>query len=74
MFEVETKSKKESRPGGPPPAWSAKPASGALPRRRLRMIPLLITLPTLALAAILCLAMWDLYMVAPWTRDGTVRA
>jgi multidrug resistance efflux pump len=73
VSEVETKSKKESRPDGPPPAWSAEPAPGALRRRRLRIIPLLITLPTAAVAAILCLAMWDLYMVAPWTRDGTVR-
>jgi len=73
VSEVETKSKKESRPHGPPPAWSAEPAPGVLPRRCLRVLPLLITLPILALAAILCLAMWDLYMVAPWTRDGTVR-
>ncbi len=44
------------------------------PRRRLRLIPLLITVAALALAAWLGLAAWNAYMGAPWTRDGTVRA
>ena len=44
------------------------------PRRRLRLIPLLITVAALALAAWLGLAAWNVYMGAPWTRDGTVRA
>jgi multidrug resistance efflux pump len=43
-------------------------------RRRLRMIPFLITLGTLALAAVLGSAAWGAYMRAPWTRDATVRA
>ena len=37
-------------------------------------IPILITLATVALAGLLGWAMWDAYMGAPWTRDGTVRA
>jgi multidrug resistance efflux pump len=37
------------------------------------MIPLVITLATAALAALLGWAMWDVYMGEPWTRDGTVR-
>jgi RND family efflux transporter MFP subunit len=41
---------------------------------RLRVVPLLVTLVTIALATGLGLAMWDAYMGAPWTRDGTVRA
>jgi multidrug resistance efflux pump len=47
--------------------------SGGPSRRRVRMIPVLITLATAALAALLCLGMWDAYMGAPWTRDSTVR-
>jgi multidrug resistance efflux pump len=43
-------------------------------RRRMRMIPFLITLGTLALAAVLGSAAWGAYMGAPWTRDATVRA
>jgi len=38
------------------------------------MIPFLITLGTLALAAVLGSAAWGAYMGAPWTRDATVRA
>ena len=42
--------------------------------RRLRIVPLLITLAITALAGVLGWAMWEAYMGAPWTRDGTVRA
>jgi multidrug resistance efflux pump len=42
-------------------------------RPRLRIIPVLVTLTTVALAVPLGWAMWDAYMGAPWTRDGTVR-
>jgi multidrug resistance efflux pump len=44
------------------------------PRRRLRIFPLLITLATNAVAVVLGRAMWDAYIGAPWTREGTVRA
>ena len=40
---------------------------------RSRIIPILITLATLALAVPPGWATWDAYMGAPWTRDGTVR-
>jgi multidrug resistance efflux pump len=43
-------------------------------KSRIRIAPILITLGTVAGAALLALAMWQTYMVAPWTRDGTVRA
>jgi multidrug resistance efflux pump len=33
----------------------------------------LITLATTAFAMVVGWAMWDAYMGAPWTRDGTVR-
>jgi multidrug resistance efflux pump len=36
--------------------------------------PFLITLSAVALAGLLALAMWHVYMGAPWTRDATVRA
>jgi multidrug resistance efflux pump len=40
---------------------------------RSRIIPILITLATLALAVPPGWATWDAYMGAPWTHDGTVR-
>jgi multidrug resistance efflux pump len=40
---------------------------------RMPLAPILITLGTVALAALLAWAMWQAYMAAPWTRDGTVR-
>ena len=43
-------------------------------KSRIRVIPILITLGTVAVAAFLTWATWQTYMGAPWTRDGTVRA
>lgn len=46
------------------------------PRRntcRVRMIPVLITVAIVALAARLSWAVWNAYMEAPGTRDSTVR-
>src|SRR5258708_28967425 len=43
-------------------------------KSRIPLAPILITLGTVALAALLAWAMWQAYMAAPWTRDGTVRA
>jgi RND family efflux transporter MFP subunit len=40
----------------------------------IRIVPVIITLCAVALAAPLSWAMWEAYMGAPWTRDGTVRA
>ena len=54
--------------------WSPAPPSGGHARRRVAMIPILITLATAALAASLGWATWKAYMGAPWTRDSTVRA
>jgi multidrug resistance efflux pump len=36
-------------------------------------VPILITLGTVAVAALLTWAVWEVYVAAPWTRDGTVR-
>jgi len=40
---------------------------------RVPIVPVLITLGTVVVAAFLAWAMWQAYMAAPWTRDGTVR-
>jgi multidrug resistance efflux pump len=47
---------------------------GKTQRRRTRILPLFITLTTVGIAIVLGRAMWDAYMVAPWTRDSVVRA
>jgi multidrug resistance efflux pump len=74
MSDVETKSKREAPADTPATVWLPEPAPHETPRRRLRILPLLITLAALAVAGALGWAMWDAYMGAPWTRDGTVRA
>jgi multidrug resistance efflux pump len=43
-------------------------------KRRMRIMPFVITLATTALAGLLGWAMWGVYMGTPWTRDATVRA
>jgi multidrug resistance efflux pump len=53
---------------------SVEPESREPVRRRMRIIPVLITLAAVALAGLLGWAMWRAYMEAPWTRDATVRA
>ena len=73
MSFVETKLKLDTPKGDrvtvPPPA----PTTPEVARRRLRVVPFLITLATIGLAVPLGSAMWNAYMGAPWTRDGTVR-
>src|SRR6202140_765566 len=41
---------------------------------RIPFAPILITLATVPVAALLAWATWQAYMGAPWTRDGTIRA
>jgi multidrug efflux pump subunit AcrA (membrane-fusion protein) len=43
-------------------------------KRRIPIAPILLTLGTVTVAALLAWTMWQAYMGAPWTRDGTVRA
>src|ERR1700748_2513014 len=74
MSDVEAKAKREAKRDSPATVWSPEPAPRNAPRRRLRILPLLITLAVIAVAVVLGRAMWDAYMGAPWTRDGTVRA
>ncbi|MGA8402091.1 MAG: HlyD family secretion protein [Stellaceae bacterium] len=49
-------------------------AVAAVPRRRRRVLPAMVTLVAVALAVWLGWAAWNAYMGAPWTRDATVRA
>src|ERR1700730_6713163 len=74
MSDVKTKSKREVAEDSPAAVRAVQPPARDIPRRRLRSVPLLITLVTMAVAAALGWAMWEAYMGAPWTRDGTVRA
>ena len=53
---------------------SPDPTAQAAPWWGWRALALLITFATVALAVWLGRAAWDVYMAAPWTRDGTVRA
>src|SRR5215813_11144321 len=74
MSEVEAKSKREAAVDTRAGVWSPEPVPPVTPPRRLRVLPLLITLGTIGVAVVLGRTMWDAYMGAPWTRDGTVRA
>jgi len=63
------------------PEVTAKRDDGASPRQaplrqakpRLPIVPILTTFITVAIAGVLSWAMWSAYMIAPWTRDATVR-
>jgi len=74
MSEVETKAKREAAVDAPAAVWSPEPEPRETARRHLRILPFLTTLVALAVAGALGWAMWNAYMGAPWTRDGTVRA
>jgi multidrug resistance efflux pump len=56
------------------PASSPDPAMVDVQPRRRRLMPFLITLAAIIVAVPLGWMMWNAYMVAPWTRDATVRA
>jgi multidrug resistance efflux pump len=73
MPEAETKSKNDKTANDRGAVWTPEPPARDKKRPRLRIIPVLITLITVGLAVALGWAMWDAYMGAPWTRDGTVR-
>ena len=74
MSEVEARAKTIAEDPDPGPAWMPDPLTGPAPKRERRIMPVLLTTLVAAVAALLGWAMWDAYMGAPWTRDGTVRA
>jgi multidrug resistance efflux pump len=72
---VEAKVKPDARRADREPDWSSDPlARTTSPRKKRRLMPVLLTMLVAAVAVLLGRAMWDAYMGAPWTRDGTVRA
>jgi multidrug resistance efflux pump len=74
MVDIEVKTRVEAEEESAAITPTAEPMPPRTPPRRpLRIFPLLITLATVAVAVVLGRAMWDAYMGAPWTRDGTVR-
>ena len=52
---------------------SSQPQMRNTHKRPARTIPTLITLATVGIAVVFGSAMWNAYMVAPWTRDSTIR-
>jgi RND family efflux transporter MFP subunit len=74
MSEVEAKSKPETIRANREIDWRSDLSGQNASRRGRRILALLMTLGALVLAAWFGRAMWDAYMAAPWTRDGTVRA
>jgi multidrug resistance efflux pump len=76
MSDIDTKARRVVEDESPAAARLPEPGAALPPasRRRFHIFPLLITLVVIAVAVVLGRAMWDAYMGAPWTRDGTVRA
>ena len=74
MTDAQTTAKSSKAADKRDAVWFPEPPARHEVRARLRIIPVLITLAMVALAVPLGWAMWDAYMGAPWTRDGTVRA
>jgi multidrug resistance efflux pump len=74
MADTELRSREKLVPGAPAADRLPTPEVRPPGRSRFRLLPILITLIVLAMAVVLGRAMWDAYMGAPWTRDGTVRA
>ncbi len=58
-----------NEPAATPPHLKSAPE-----QRRRRALPFIVTAIAVAVAGVLGTAMWNAYMGAPWTRDGTVRA
>jgi multidrug resistance efflux pump len=74
MSDVEAKSQPQGTEAHRETAWWPDPLARAEAPPRRRILPLLVTFVAVAIAAVSGWAMWNAYMAAPWTRDGTVRA
>ena len=74
MSEVAAKLKPETAEADNEATWSLDKLLRTTPRRRLRVLPVLLTVLVAAVAVMFGKAMWDAYMGTPWTRDATVRA
>jgi multidrug resistance efflux pump len=78
MSDPETKmsdaeAKPERKNGDLHVVRAVQPTAREMHKAPMRIISLLLTLVTTGAAVVLGWAMWDAYMAAPWTRDGTVR-
>src|SRR6202022_2717414 len=75
MLEIQFRSDNVAREADGSENGPGRPASnGVNVKSRIPFAPILVTLGTVAVAALLAWATWQVYMAAPWTRDGTVRA
>lgn len=75
MSSVESQSKPPQSEANRDVPWSPDRIAGTpAPAPRRRGLAMLITLAAVLVAIVLGWAMWGAYMLAPWTRDGTVRA
>ena len=72
MSDVELKLERDETPDVR--VLTAQPVVRKTRKRRVPVLPLLITLAAIGVAIGLGRAMWNVYMEAPWTRDGMVRA
>ena len=75
MADTELRTREDVPPSAPAADRPGAPAAAFRPRRRyrIRLLSFLITLIAVVLAAAFGVAMWRVYVEAPWTRDGTVR-
>jgi multidrug resistance efflux pump len=74
MSDVQAKVKPDARRADREPAWSPDPLARTTPTRGWRVMPVLVTVLVVAVAVLLGRVMWNAYVAAPWTRDGTVQA
>jgi multidrug resistance efflux pump len=74
MSEVAAKVKPETAKAEGEAMRSPDVLAGTMPRRRPRVLPVLLTALVAAVAVVSGRVMWDAYMGTPWTRDATVRA
>ena len=74
MSETKAELKPEMAKADGDATWSPDSLGQTTPKRKPPFLPVLLTVIAVVVAVILGRAMWDVYMGAPWTRDGTVRA
>jgi multidrug resistance efflux pump len=73
MADTELRSREDVAPNAAAADRLRTPDLAPRRRSRIRILPLLLTLIAIAVAVGLGRTMWEIYMEAPWTRDGTVR-
>jgi multidrug resistance efflux pump len=74
MANTELRSRQGVAPNAPATDRFLMPEAAPRRRSRIRFFSFLITLIVVVIAAAFGQAMWRVYVEAPWTRDGTVRA